>query len=158
MTPEAPDMVLCPMTADDLEAVLVIEAESYPRPWTRRHFLDEISSATSFPCVAFDSHNKVVGYICTMLVLDEGHILNVAVSSSFRRRGLGRFLVLEALRLCRERDAAFVSLEVRVSNVSAIDMYRRLGFTETGRRKRYYENGEDAILMEYIFSEDTNAV
>ncbi|RQW76978.1 MAG: ribosomal-protein-alanine N-acetyltransferase, partial [Geobacter sp.] len=55
---------------------------------------------------------------------------------------------------CRGRGASFVSLEVRFSNITAISLYRSLGFTETGRRKSYYENGEDALLMEYIYDKE----
>ena len=147
------DIILCPMTENDLDEVLRIEQDSFPRPWTREHFLDEISSATSFPLVAIDTGSdppRIAGYICPMMVLDEGHILDIAVSSSCRRRGVGRFLVERVLALARERRAAFVALEVRASNHPAILMYRELGFTETGLRKRYYENGEDAVLMEHI--------
>lgn len=92
-----------------------------------------------------------MGYICPMLVLDEGHILDVAVHSNYRGKGIGRMLVERVLHDCSERGAEFVSLEVRQSNESAIGLYRQLGFLETGRRKAYYENGEDALLMEYIY-------
>jgi [ribosomal protein S18]-alanine N-acetyltransferase len=92
----------------------------------------------------------VVGYICPMQVLDEGHILNVAVDPDCRGMGVGRALVQRVLDDFRASGAAFVSLEVRVSNVAAICLYRQMGFAEVGRRKRYYENGEDALMMEYL--------
>jgi ribosomal-protein-alanine N-acetyltransferase len=96
-----------------------------------------------------------------MVLLDEGHILNVAVRSDQRGQGLGKLLVERVIAECRERGVAFVSLEVRPSNASAIALYRTIGFVETGKRKNYYENGEDAILMEYIFKnsgECSNAI
>ncbi len=78
--------------------------------------------------------------------------MNVAVRKDLCGRGLGTLLVENILRMCREKGADFVSLEVRPSNVSAISLYQRLGFVEVGRRKGYYENGEDALLMEFIFN------
>lgn len=145
------DIVICPMTEGDLDEVEEIEAESFPLPWSRSHFLDEMRSPLSFPMVAIDPEGRIAGYLCPMVVVDEGHILNVAVSSDCRGRGIGRLLVVKALKECREMGAEFVSLEVRPSNTVAIALYRRLGFVETGRRRGYYENGEDALLMEYIF-------
>lgn len=147
------EISICPMSEADLEGVLVIEAASFPTPWNRTHFLDELKSAYAFPLVALDRNDRVVGYICPMLLLEEGHILDVAVHKDFRGHGLGKMLVERVLRECRDGGADYVSLEVRPSNEAAIALYRRLGFVETGRRKRYYENGEDAILMEYIFTE-----
>ena len=89
-----------------------------------------------------------------MLVIDEGHILDVAVAPAFRGTGIGRLLVQKVLDECRLQGAEFVSLEVRTSNTAAISLYRQLGFIVTGQRRAYYENGEDALLMEYIYSKD----
>ncbi len=146
------DISICSMTEHDLEQVLAIENDAFPLPWTREHFLDELRSPHSFPLVALGQDGYVLGYICPMQLLDEGHILDVAVCKDLCGRGLGKLLVETVLRMCREKGADFVSLEVRPSNGAAISLYRRLGFIEVGRRKGYYENGEDALLMEYIFN------
>ncbi|KAF0221713.1 MAG: ribosomal-protein-alanine [Geobacteraceae bacterium] len=148
------EFTICPMTEADLEGVLAIESNSFPNPWNRAHFLDELRSSYAFPLVTLGPEGGVIGYICPMLLLDEGHILDVAVHKDFRGYGLGKLLVERVIAECREGGADFVSLEVRPSNHAAIALYRKLGFKETGRRKRYYENGEDAIMMEYIFKED----
>ncbi len=145
-------MTIRPMTEDDLEAVLAIECDSFPRPWSRNNFLDELKCDHSFPLVAQDPEGTIIGYIIPMLFLDEGHILNVAVARDSRGKGVGRMLVEKVLGECRKGGTSFVALEVRVSNRSAIALYRNLGFVEKGRRKRYYENSEDAILMEYDFA------
>lgn len=148
------DVTICPMTEADLDEILLIESASFPHPWNRTHFHDELASAHAFPLSAFDGRGRLVGYICPMLILDEGHILDVAVHPEYRGHGLGKLLVENVLAACRQRGAEFVSLEVRPSNSEAIGLYRRLGFVETGRRPRYYHDGEDALLMEYIFREE----
>lgn len=145
------EITICPMGEADLEQVLAIENRSFPSPWSRQHFLDELSSSHSFPLSAFTADGRLVGYICPMLVLDEGHILDVAVDPVVRGQGVGRLLVERVLADCRASGASFVSLEVRPSNEAAVALYRVMGFVECGRRKRYYQDGEDALLMEYIY-------
>jgi len=151
--PEIPlEITICPMAEADLDRVLLIEQRSFPHPWLRQHFIDELGSPFAFPLSAFDHAGRLVGYICPMLLLDEGHILNVAVDPDLRGSGVGRMLVQKVLDDCRQAGASFVSLEVRESNLSAISLYRKMGFVEVGKRKRYYENGEDALMMEHVFS------
>ena len=139
------------MRPEDLDSVLEIEGASFSRPWTRRHFLDEIDSSFGHPTVAVGARGEVAGYLCLKLVLDEAEILDVAVNPALRGRGVGRLLVQSALASCRDSGAELVALEVRVGNREAIPLYRSLGFREIGRRKGYYDNGEDAILMEYNY-------
>jgi ribosomal-protein-alanine N-acetyltransferase len=153
MESKAGEIVICPMTEADLTAVLAIEVDSYRHPWTRDHFIQELQASYSFPLVAMTPDGILAGYICPMLLLDEGHILNVAVRRACRGAGIGRLLVERVLQECRGGGAEFVSLEVRPSNREAVSLYTRLGFVATGRRKRYYQDGEDAILMEYIFTD-----
>ena len=142
------------MCAEDLGTVLAIESASFSRPWQRVHFLDEIQSPFGIPLVALAPDDSVVGYLCLKLVLDEAEILDVAVVGTLRGRGVGRARVEYALALCRARGAAQGLLEVRDGNLAAITLYRRFGFHETGRRKGYYEDGADALLMNYTFEEE----
>ena len=139
------------MRAEDLDAVLEIESASFSRPWTRGHFLDEMASPFGSPTLAELPDGTVAGYLCLRQILDEAEILDVAVRATLRGRGIGRLLVQEALAAVREKGGTVVSLEVRVGNHDAVALYRRLGFREIGRRKGYYDNGEDAILMEYTY-------
>jgi ribosomal-protein-alanine N-acetyltransferase len=160
VAPQA-DIRVCPLSEDDLDAVLSIESASFSRPWNRSHFLSELHSPHAFPLGAF-SGAELLGYICPMQLLDEGQILDVAVAPDHRGKGIGRLLVCTALDQCRRRGAVVVSLEVRISNADAISLYRNIGFIESGRRKGYYENGEDALLLDYRFpegeKEDSHAV
>jgi [ribosomal protein S18]-alanine N-acetyltransferase len=146
------------MTEGDLEQVVAIEEKSFSRPWTPEQFRDELRSPYAFPRVAVTPSGGVAGYLCPSLLLDEGEILDVAVSGEFRGKGIGRLLVLDALEFFRERGALRVYLEVRVSNQAAISLYRSLGFRDAGCRKRYYENGEDALLMDIILNGVSHAV
>ena len=151
MTTLTTEIIICPMTEDDLDQVLEIERKSFPQPWLRQHFIDELNFSYAFPLSAFDASGRLLGYICPMQLLDEGHILNVAVNPDVRGAGVGRMLVQKVLDECSSAGASFVSLEVRESNLSAIALYLKMGFTEVGKRKRYYENSEDALMMEYLF-------
>lgn len=150
------EITICPMTAEDLDQVLEIERKSFPHPWLQQHFMDELNSPHAFPLCAFDHAGRLLGFICAMQLLDEGHILDVAVDHDIRGAGVGRLLVRKVLDDCRSNNASFVSLEVRESNLTAIGLYRKMGFAEVGRRKRYYENGEDALMMEYVFAGGVN--
>ena len=142
------------MTIADLEEVLAIENESFSHPWNMDHFLDELKSTHAFPLLAIDPEESIIGYICPSLLLDEGHILNLAVHRNFRGQGVGQLLVERVLNDCRGGGASTVSLEVRHSNKAAIGLYQQLGFVETGRRRNYYDNREDAMLMEYNFNDN----
>ena len=136
------------MREEDLDAVLEIEAASFSRPWTRRHFQDEIESSRGYATVALTSDLQLAGYLCLKLVLDEAEILDVAVCGELRGRGVGRVLVEGAFAFCRDLGVTLLSLEVSAGNVEALALYRRFGFFEVGRRKRYYDDGEDAVLMD----------
>jgi dihydroorotate dehydrogenase electron transfer subunit len=139
------------MAERDVDEVLAIEADSYPLPWNRDHFLDELKSDHAFPLVAIGPDERIIAYICPRYLLDEGHIYNIAVQRAFRKLGVGRLLLEKAIGICQEKGVVTLYLEVRNSNQSAIALYRKIGFVSTGTRSRYYENGEDAILMEYNF-------
>lgn len=90
----------------------------------------------------------IAGFLGLWFMVDEAHIVTVAVRPDLRRRGIGELLVAEALELARARGCAFVTLECRVSNFSAQQLYFKYGFVRAGIRKRYYtDNGEDALIM-----------
>lgn len=150
-----------PMTLADLDWVMTLEAASFPSPWSREHFVGEICSPVAFPLVAAMDDGEHAGYICPTLIIDEGEIRNVAVRPDMRGRGIGRLLVETVIEQFAAMGTAFVSLEVRPSNRVALELYESCGFKAVGRRRNYYENGEDALVMEYVFTfhkEDSHAV
>ena len=136
-----------PMTKSDLDGVMVIEQVSYPNPWKREHFIQEIHSHTSLPYVAV-LDDLVVGYVCLMSLFEDAQILNIAVTPQHRGHGIARKMMELAVSTARERGAEVLALEVRESNAAAIRMYEDLGFVRYFVRKGYYEGKEDALLME----------
>lgn len=141
-----------PMTVDDLDAVLLIEAACYSAPWKYEHFQDEITARYSLPYVAVED-GSVIGYVCLMSLFEEAQILNIAVSPNHRGRGIARLLMTKAFLLALEQGAEVMALEVRASNCAAISLYEQFGFTRVGIRAGYYESVEDAILMEKSLKE-----
>lgn len=145
-------IIIRSMNTGDLDQVVAIELDSFSSSWTRAHFQSELDSTASFPLVAVCPDGSIAGYICPTLVLDEGEILDLAVKMEFRGGGVGRSLVNAALGSFKSRGALRLFLEVRVTNNDAIYLYRSAGFNTCGRRKNYYEDGEDALLMDYTIN------
>ncbi|HAT29888.1 MAG TPA: ribosomal-protein-alanine N-acetyltransferase [Janthinobacterium sp.] len=139
-----------PMTESDLDEVLELEDIVYPHPWSRGNFVDSLASGYQ-AWVLRDQHGYLMGYFLLMLIVDEAHLLNVAVSAEIQGLGLGRFLLNQALACARGLGMESVLLEVRPSNTRALDIYQRYGFSQIGRRKGYYpaagQQREDAIVM-----------
>jgi len=144
------EYLLARATADDLPAIEEIERLSFPTPWARQAFLDELDRPWArLELLRHAATGRVVAFCNYWLVADELHILNVAVRPSERRRGLAERLLHHMLDEARRAEARVLSLEVRVSNLPAASLYRKLGFREVGIRPRYYaDNGEDALLMD----------
>lgn len=135
------------MERSDLDAVMEIEQASFPVPWKREHFLQEIHSHLSFPSVALCG-DVVVGYVCPMSLFEEAQIMDIAVAPEQRGRGVASLLLERAIAVARGKGAERLVLEVRESNLAAIGLYKRLGFVRYAVRKGYYEGKEDALLME----------
>jgi ribosomal-protein-alanine N-acetyltransferase len=131
-----------------LRQVLRIEEACFPRPWSAALFQSEIAQRTSRRYTVAAVGPLVVGYLGMMLVVDEGHITNVAVDPAWWGRGVAAWLLLDAARAAPAAGAQHLTLEVRVGNDRAIALYQRFGFAPAGLRRNYYpETGEDALVM-----------
>lgn len=145
------DIRMTPMTEADLADVLEIEKSSFPTPWSLRLFLSELENPLSRIILAKDRAGKLLGYVCFRIIMDETHILNIAVNKLFRRKGIAKKLLEHIMKYAGERGAKIFLLEVRHLNTAALDLYKGLGFRETGVRKGYYsDTGENAVLMELV--------
>ena len=145
-TPE--NITVCPMEEGHLDAVLAIE-RMFTAPWTREMFLQELRRQweESEALVAL-CDDQLVGYVLCWFVADEIHIVNLAVRSSLRRRGIGHHLMRTICDRALQRDVTVATLEVRFHNEPAIALYESLGFRSVAIRKSYYaDNGEDALVM-----------
>src|SRR3954451_20672292 len=129
----------------DLPSVISIERRSFPTPWSPAMFVLELSKPSRNSLAAEDSEGLIVYLVCARYH-EVWHLMNVAVHPERRRRGIATELIE---KLFDEAGAgARFTLEGRVSNSPAIEMYRRFGFRSAGRRRRYYhDNGEDALIM-----------
>ncbi len=132
----------------DVPALVRIEDEAFPEPWTRAMLLDEISRLESRRYSVAEEAGRIVGYVGLMFVADEVHVNTLATTPGEEGRGIATSLLDEALGAARERGALRATLEVAVSNERAQSLYRRFGFAPVGVRKRYYERtGEDALVL-----------
>ncbi len=141
-------MILRDMTEADLGAVLRIEREVHAHPWTLGNFSDALRS--KYVCKVYEVDRQTLGYAVLMQGVDEAELLDIAIDTRHQRHGWGRRLLEEMMALARRASMHRMVLEVRASNVTAIGLYRSVGFTDIGLRRDYYqaENGrEDAILM-----------
>jgi ribosomal-protein-alanine N-acetyltransferase len=147
-TLEPVDVQVVAMRRRHLRAVLRIEGQVYPRPWSHSLFVSELALRSTRAYVVAKVGRDVVGYAGLMMSINDGHITTIAVDPAWHRQGIGTRLLLALAREAVARDAAALTLEVRLSNTGAQAMYRRFGFTPVGVRKGYYaDTGEDALVM-----------
>lgn len=176
---------LRPMTFDDVPEVMAIERASFASAWPQTAYEKELENRLARYLVAIDTgarprragpcrrlfralrrrpeapaFERIVGFVGVWLMVDEAHIVTLAVSPESRRRGIGELLVLGALELAYAHGMGRVTLEVRASNEAARALYERCGFRRAGVRPRYYsDNNEDAVVMTtpFIASPDFRA-
>ena len=138
----------------DLDPILAIETNSFQWPWGRLSFEGELHNNNSCNFVAKSIEGQVIAYAFWRLVVDEMHILKVAVAPARRKEGIATRLLERCFAWSAEQGAVSAHLEVRPSNVAAVELYRKLGFEVVGRRPKYYaDTREDALLMMKILKE-----
>jgi ribosomal-protein-alanine N-acetyltransferase len=140
------------MKMADIQAVLEIDRLSFPIPWSENTYRYEIqenrSSHMNVVEIVHNGQNRIIGYIGFWFIIDEAHISTIAVHPEFREQGVGELLLRWALEESLALEARIVTLEVRISNTTAINLYKKYQFDIVGNRARYYrDNNEDALLM-----------
>lgn len=151
MSPPETPLAILPMADEHLEAVLEIERQVFPDPWSPASFRNEIADRrVAVNRVAVDyAKGAVVGYFVSWFVEDEAHLGNLAVSPGEQQRGIGQLLLDGLVDEARRRRTRLITLEVRESNLAAQRLYLRNGFRPVAIRRRYYpDNREDAIVMQ----------
>ncbi len=135
------------MEAHHCSTVAQIESDCFSAPWSERSIRSELDNPLSLWLVAL-SDDEVVGYVGSQSVMGEADMMNLAVDANYRRLGIGKQLVVALVKALKENCVNSLTLEVRVSNESAINLYQNCGFVEVGRRPGYYQKPrEDALIL-----------
>ena len=142
-------MIIRTLQLRDLSAIEDIERDSYATPWSRSMFAGELSKASSVCLGAFDEETgELIGYLIVSRYVDAWHVMNIAVDPNLRRAGVATALLVRLFEVTSGDGRRGYTLEVRVSNTGAINLYERLGFQPRGIRRGYYtDNREDALIM-----------
>lgn len=138
------------LTLADLGSIERIERSAYPTPWSRSMFAGELAKPSAICIGAFDvdGTESLTGYLIVSRYVDAWHVMNLAIDESYRRRGIARRLLEELFATTKDDTMRGYTLEVRVSNTTAITLYEHVGFRITGVRRGYYtDNREDAYVM-----------
>jgi ribosomal-protein-alanine N-acetyltransferase len=131
----------------DLDAIDRIERRAYRTPWSRSMFVSELAKPASICLGAFEAE-QLTGYTISSRYVDAWHVMNVAVDPDLHHRGIATALLNRLFDLTADDERRGYTLEVRVSNQDAIDLYEKLGFEARGVRRGYYtDNREDALIM-----------
>jgi ribosomal-protein-alanine N-acetyltransferase len=133
------------MMLSDVDDIYAIEKSLFDFPWKRNFFVDEIENNINAINDVLLIEEKIVGYSINWKIVDEIHIGNIAIHKKFQRQGLAEKLINHLFK--NLKDIVVCHLEVDVNNIPAITLYRKLGFESLSIRKKYYENGADALLM-----------
>jgi [ribosomal protein S18]-alanine N-acetyltransferase len=145
------DVKISFMDIADIDEVTAIENASFPHPWSRNMFLQELQLEMSRSIVAKITRNsaaEIAGYMIYWLVSNEVHLQKIAAKPDFRRSGISSMLMKAMIRRSLESNGASCLLEVRRSNEPAVKLYEKFGFSVQGIRPKYYsETGEDAVIM-----------
>ena len=140
-------MEIINMTEAWVPQVAALETVCFSDPWSEKCVAGELSNELSLWLVAVEN-GVLAGYIGSQTVLGETDMMNVAVAPEFRRQHIGEKLILSLMEALRKKESRCLTLEVRSSNAPAIGLYRKLGFSQIGRRPGYYRNPrEDALIL-----------
>lgn len=136
------------MKPKHIERLAEIEKLCFSKPWSYDGLAEELSNPLAVFLVAEDGDGNAVGYAGMHHIVDEGYITNIAVHPDFRGRGIATRLLHALDRYAKDHSLALLTLEVRRSNETAVNLYRREGFDEEGVRRGFYEKpSEDALIM-----------
>ena len=141
------DLNYRPMQTHDIARVLELEQHAFSHPWSKTLYQEAL---VNYQCWVQEQNQQHVGHGVIQVILDEAHLLNIAVDKSLRGQGLGTQLLAFLMQQAEELGAKECFLELRASNQAAYHMYENYGFNEIARRKNYYpsEHGsEDALIM-----------
>lgn len=140
-----------PLNETDLREVLEIERVSFPTPWSKNMFIEDISNKDRSFFIVARMDERIVAYGGFWLILDEAHLGNLAVHPDFRRQGIGKKTLQKLIEIAKSKGANLMTLEVREGNKTARTLYENIGFRLVAIRRKYYnDTDEDA----YVYIKD----
>ena len=154
-------MILAKASTEDVETICAIETEAFTRPWSRRAIVEELLFPEGLPYVAKRKQSpqasaSAIGYLFVRFLTDEMHIMKIAVAAKWRKLGMATSLLAAAQEEAKRRGVASTILEVRASNLGAIQFYQQFGFQTIGIRTNYYPpTGENALVMSKSLKEES---
>lgn len=140
-------MLIRPMLESDLDKVLKIENSSFISPWNKEQFLYELNENPYAVLLVADYEGVICGFIDFWVTFDVAQLNQIAVHENLRKKGIGEILLQDMLNRVSQQEVSKVTLEVRVQNNKAINLYTKYGFKQEIIKKHYYDNGDDAIFM-----------
>ena len=150
MVPSALSFQIRPMAESDVPVVAAMEAAIFGDAWSETLYRETVQSGR-YDCQVLLVEERIVGYFCGQVILDEAEVHRIAVDPSQRERGYGQLLLADFLDRMKDQSVVSVLLEVRAGNVAAIGLYEKNGFISIGRRKEYYQKPkEDALILQYL--------
>lgn len=145
------------MDITHIDDIVNIEKICFNSPWSYENIKEELNNPKAY-IIVFRDNSKILGYAGMYSVCGEGYIYNIAVLPDFRNRGIAKSLLDDLLKYSFSKKLEFLSLEVRVSNIAAINLYSHKGFENMGIRKSFYSNPkEDAFIMTKFFKNERNS-
>ena len=142
------EIIIREMEEKDLDRIMEVEKGAFTTPWSRESFLLEITENKLAKYFVAEVNEVPVGYGGIWLILDEGHITNIAVDREYRGLGIGEKILKVLIDYCKEHKILAITLEVRENNQAARNLYKKHGFVGYGIRPNYYaDEKQDAIVM-----------
>ena len=140
-------MDILKVSHSDLDKILEIENESFIKPFKKENFLYELDENPFSRFYKLVIDNEIIGFLLLYVTFDSSSIVQIAIQKDKRNQGFAEFLLQNVEKLLIKDEVNFITLEVRVSNIPARKLYKKLGYEEINIKKGYYEDGEDAIYM-----------
>ena len=137
------------MDSSHIKGIYELSKICFSIPWSLDSISNEVENPLAKYVIAQDlSTEEIIGYAGVWIVAGEGDITNIAVNPSYRKQGIASNILKKLFEVCKENNCSDITLEVRVSNIPAQNLYKKFNFKEEGIRKKYYsDNGEDAMIM-----------
>lgn len=139
-----------PMSIKDLEEIKEILFTEFDDFWKYEIFKEELANNNS-KYLVLRYNNEIICFGGIKIILDEANLMNIVTKKDMRNKGFGNILLKNLISLSKSLNCTSITLEVNEKNIPAISLYNNIGFQNVGKRKEYYQNGDSAILMTYIF-------